>query len=382
MLFWSFVLAFVLSILYYLSPVHNVVQVEDKPVADTMISTFVNTHQAAKRLTYLDTAGIKKINKQCDGKCDTIDEKGNTIQVDCKVDCLDDKGKPIPIEVEDTSKRVITFTYKNKMLAFDDGNICGEAQSGNEKTEPLWTFCKPISREVTQKYNVGSFAWFDMARLKKFLVGDKHYQEYVDEYELTSAIACISNKSTSEIESTDPYLTFNCNGGSSSGIGDYVITYMRAPGGDETAARSELWRSGVLRRTKGSHECGILWKTQESGDGWKISLPAYTYDSDSNLVEKEDEAIITVKTRKKYDKTSPYILDNSRRFTVSIPKVIGIELEEYAKAHGRDDDNNGIVDFIEDMNDGYLLFCITPIDDIKASFEWKDKHGYGTYQIK
>ena len=122
MLFWSFILAFVLSLLYYMSPVHNVVQVEDKPLADTMVATFVNAHQAAKRMMYTDMAGTKTVNKQCDG----VSPEGKPI----KVDCQDEDGLPIPIQVEDTSKRTITFTYKKDMASLKNQS-CREGQVAN-----------------------------------------------------------------------------------------------------------------------------------------------------------------------------------------------------------------------------------------------------------
>ena len=53
---------------------------------------------------------------------------------------------------------------------------------------------------------------------------------------------------------------------------------------------------------------------------------------------------------------------------MSVPKVIG---EQLAKD----------VAFRSDMKSGYLLFCITPIDDIKGSFSNKCKRQYGKYKI-
>lgn len=358
MLFWSFVLAFVLSVLYYMSPVHNTVQVEEKPLADTLVATFVNAHQAAKRLTYTDTAGKKTITKQCVD----IDSDGKSFSVDC----IDAEGNPIEIEVEDTSKRVITFTYKEKMH-----NLIGKETSGFLSVDSTAT---ATALDSSRKYSDGTLAYIDQTEIEKILPGVSF-----DEYDITSAFACITNVGTDGVNNTTvvPYLTFDCQGGKgggtggkdesetakTGGLGDYVITYMQAPK-SEGLARNELWRSGILRRTKGSHECGVLWKTV----GGEITVYAYGYkDSDvdkSTLHEKK----VSIPARKRYDETSPYIMDNSRRFTVSVPSLIGDVLaQESALA--------------ADMSDGYLLFCITPMDDIRASFVDKCKRGYGKYKI-
>lgn len=350
MLFWSFVLAFVLSILYYMSPVRNVVQVEDKPLADTLVSTFVNAHQTAKRLTYTDKGGVKTVNKQCDSKCDTTDEEGNTIQVDCKVDCLNEFGNPIKIEVEDTSKREITFTYKQAMAGLTGGSL---PDCSSEPKVPACIFSGILSEGI---------AIINPDEIKKILLGLDYIGETgvltnrLETHNITSAFACIKAGET-------PSLTFDCQGGKSGGIGDYVITYMQAPDSQKsTVARNELWRSGILRRTKGSHECGVLWKTNAG----RITLTARKYNADGDI--EEFQRTIDIGSRKKYDENSPYIMDNSRRFTLSVPTLIGEALAE--------DDA-----LASDMTDGYLLFCITPMDDIKASFEWKNSHGYGVYQI-
>lgn len=340
MLFWSFVLAFVLSILYYLSPVHNVVQVEDKPLADTMVATFVNAHQAAKRLTYTDTAGKKTITK------------------------IDAAGNPIEIEVEDTSKRVITFTYKRKM----QGLKTSATSDFLEKEETL------SALDSARKFSDGTLANISPDEIKKFLPAVS--EETFDSYHIQSAFACITDAAEGDTTTTQ-YLTFDCQGGKGggtggkdeseadkkAGLGDYVITYMQAPTTDKaTINRNELWRSGILRRTKGSHECGVLWKTE----GGKITVTARKYNDDGDI--EEVQRTINIEARKRYDEKSPYIMDNSRRFTVSVPTLIGEALAE--------DDA-----LASDMTDGYLLFCITPMDDIKASFESKCDKGYGTYTI-
>lgn len=349
MLFWSFVLAFVLSILYYMSPVHNTVQIEDKPLADTMVATFVNAHQAAKRLTYTDKGMTYFTNKQCvvkdeEGKPQT-DNAGNLI----KEDCLED-GNPIEIEVEDTSKREITFTYKQAMAGLTGGDL---PDCSPESKDPACIFSGILS---------GGIAIINSDEIKKILPWVDALQNGVDMYNITSAFACIKAGETSS-------LTFDCQGGKSGGIGDYVITYMQAPHSDGIG-RNELWRSGILRRTKGSHECGVLWKT---GEGNKITVKARKYNADGDIEETERE--IHIASRKRYDETSHYIMDNSRRFTVSVPALIGDALYNLK-------DSGGNYYLREDMESGYLLFCITPIDDIKASFEWKNSHGYGVYQVK
>ena len=351
MLFWSFILAFVLSLLYYMSPVHNVVQVEDKPLADTMVATFVNAHQAAKRMMYTDMAGTKTVNKQCDG----VSPEGKPI----KVDCQDEDGLPIPIQVEDTSKRTITFTYKKAMKS------ANKAPCAEKEPQCIFDEVKEGIVPINAQYSHGGLAIINPSEIKKMLHGVTETAFY--DYNITSAVACISNLANEKDEkgnykNTVPYLTFDCKGGKGNGVGDYVITYMQAPTEEHSIiARNELWRSGVLRRTKGSHECGVLWETKNG----ELSLMVNNYQ-DGKIIEKSQN--IQVDARKKYDKDSPYILDNSRRFTVSVPKVIG---EQLAKD----------VALRSDMKSGYLLFCITPIDDIKASFEWKNKNGYGIYQI-
>ena len=361
MLFWSFILAFVLGILYYMSPVYNVVDVEQKPQADTMVSAFVNTHQAAKRMMYTDKGSVTN-------QCDSTDDSGNPI----KIDCLDDEGNPI--EVEDTSQRVITFTYKTAMADLKDGLsadcsvspecIFSQISKGEYPTSPV------------PSYSQGALATINADDMRKMLAVVPKNDDGTDKFsDITSMVACISNESnekdeTGMIKTTDPYLTFDCQGGKTGGIGDYVITYMRAPGSSrassssDEAARRELWRSALLRRTKGSHECGVLWKTNAG----KITLAV-----------EEFQRTIDIGSRKKYDENSPYIMDNSRRFTLSVPTLIGKAIEE--SSDNVDADGNGKKDITEDMELGYLLFCITPIDDIRASFEWKNKHGYGVYQI-
>ena len=371
MLFWSFVLAFVLSILYYMSPVHNTVQIEDKPLADTMVATFVNAHQAAKRLTYMDKAGKKNIIKQCDNDFGTG-----------KTDCLDENGNPIEIEVEDTAKREITFRYKEYMQGL--------------KNNPTSYF---LSKEDTlsaldssRQYSDGTLAYIAHTEIKKILPWVKNRDGYnvLYMYNITSAFACITDVAT-DGDTTTPYLTFDCQGGKGGGtggkdedekdktpsLGDYVITYMQAPPSDgDSIGRNELWRSGILRRTKGSHECGVLWKTQKKSnddDGYKITVKARKSNADGDIEETERE--IHIDSRKRYDKDSPYIMDNSRRFTVSVPALIGDALYNLK-------DSGGNYYLREDMESGYLLFCITPMDDIKASFKDKCKRGYGKYIIK
>ena len=357
MLFWSFVLAFVLSMLYYMSPVHNVVQVEEKPMADTLVATFVSAHQAAKRLTYTDTVGKKTITKQCVD----IDSDGKSVSVDC----VDAEGNPIKIEVEDTSKRVITFTYKEKM----QGLKTSATSDFLKKEETL------SALDSSRKYSDGTLAKIVPDKIKRFLPAVSN--ETFKEYNITSAFACITD-AAEDGGTTNAYLTFDCQGGKGggmggkneseeakkAGIGDYVITYMQAPK-SEGLARNELWRSGILRRTKGSHECGVLWKTEDG------EITAYFYGYKDGDVDKSTlhERKISIPKRKRYDETSPYIMDNSRRFTVSVPTLIGQAVAEEDAA------------LASDMQDGYLLFCITPMDDIKASFESKCDKGYGTYTI-
>ena len=336
MLFWSFILAFVVGILYYVSPTYNVVQVEQKPQADALVATFVSAHQAAKRMMYSDVAGKKEVNKQCD----STNAEGKPIKVDCK----DKDGNPILIEVEDTSKRMITFTYKTAVKNL--GAAC--SAEGNIKGSGIFeTSCETPSSSGTETpvYSVGNLVYIKTDELKNALPSShKKVTSQFENEPVTSVIACISNKGTNSMGNevtTEPYLTFDCKGGKSGGVGDYIITYMQAPDSEKSkVARNELWRSGILRRTKGSHECGVL-----------------------SLIDDKDN-----RKRQKYDENAEYVLDNSRRFTVSVPKAITDVLRKDAVLKN-------------DMDSGYLLFCITPIDDIRASFEWKCTHGYGKYKI-
>lgn len=366
MLFWSFVLAFVLSVLYYMSPVHNTVQIEDKPLSDSLVATFVNAHQAAKRLTYMDRGALKTVNKQCDDPFS-----------DGTIDCLDNNGNPIPIEVEDTSQRVITFTYKKEMQKLKPGG------GGSSYLSPDTA---SSTRDASRAYSDGALAYIDTSVIRKFLPGDKKFDEYVYYNGLRSAFVCITNVGGSGT-TVEPYLTFDCQGGKGAGnligeekglelqkagIGDYVLTYMSAPDSEVSQiAHAELWRSGVLRRTKGSHECGVLWYAE----GGQIEVSGlYQYENGDIKRDEEGNPIlynhnILVPKRKKYDETSNYILDNSRRFTVSVPKRIGEVLSADSVIRS-------------DMKSGYLLFCITPMDDIRGSFENKCDRGYGRYTIK
>ncbi|MBR5130109.1 MAG: hypothetical protein IKV03_02660 [Alphaproteobacteria bacterium] len=324
MLFWSFVLAFILSILYYMTPIYNVVQVEGKPLADSLVSEFVTAHQAAKRLMYRDEPGKK---------CVETDEDGNTHDVDCIKDAsgniIDDQNLVVP----DTSQHIITFAYKQSIKQLDER--CMHAPSATNGY--FQTDCNRVSISETPKDSLGQLVAIDSNKIRQMLPVSSGK-------DISSVVACISNKGTTE-DQIEPYLTFDCNGGKSNGIGDYVVTYMRAPGSDEDVVDTELWRSGILRRTKGSHECGVL-----------------------SLISDNREN----RTRQKYDIDAEYVLDNSRRFTVSIPNMITTALKQQYQ-----DDHN----FLADMNDGYLLFCITPIDDIRASFQFKCKKGYGRYTI-
>ena len=374
MLFWSFVLAFVLSILYYMSPVHNVTQVENKPLSDTMVATFVNAHQAAKRLTYIDTA--KTICVKVDDKGEVEkDSNGLPIKKPCilKDDGTIDKEKNF--EVEDTSERTITFTYQQAMKNANNYSSC---TSGDKRPECIFY-------EVQNGGDSrGGLAIINPDEIKKMLPGlivnkdrktEDIFQKYVDDYGLTSAFACITNVGT-DGTTIQPYLTFDCQGGKNGGIGDYVITYMQAPSDEySTIARNELWRSGILRRTKGSHECGVLWKTNNIDDEPYMNVNSYAY-KDNNLIE--GNVRISLGTHKKYDKKSPYIMDNSRRFTLSVPTLIGKVIEE--SPDNVDADGNGKKDITEDMESGYLLFCITPMEDIYRSFKFRCEKGYNHYK--
>ena len=324
MLFWSFVLAFILSILYYLSPVHNVVEIEDKPLSDAMIATFVNAHQAAKRMTYKSEAEVKKVNKQCD----VTDIYGQQV----KVDCTDNAGNPVMINVTDPTSRVITFTY---------------AGSVQESKTPWWDINPEDIKAVLPA--VIDTDLDDLYIISQVFCLSNDGAVYDTNGQITDCkTESIYDKENNRIAckpTSEPYLTNICKGKKGNGMGDYLVTYMLPP--EDQYVGKELWRSGLLRRTKGSHECGILWKTMNG----KIKLSS--------------GRVINVEPRTKYDKNSPYILDNSRRFTVSVPKAIGEKVE---------------TEFLEDMKTGYLPFCITPLEDIYRSFKFRCEKGYTHYK--
>lgn len=287
MLFWSFVLAFVLSILYYMSPVHNTVQIEDKPLSDTMIATFVNAHQMAKRMTYRSTSDPRTITFTY------ADSVKNSSELWWN------------IETTDIALMLPTLT---------DIDLYGLGIVSQ-------VFC--ISNDGAVYNEIGKLVSCNAEEIRDEKNGD--------------LIGC---------KPIEPYLTKKCKGQKGNGIGDYLVTYMLPPG-DEYIGK-ELWRSGILRRTKGSHECGVLWQTRA--------------DKTIKLSSGEE---IDVGARKKYDEKSPYIMDNSRRFTLSIPKVIGDKIS---------------LDYSEVMSSGYLPFCITPIEDIYRSFKFRCEKGYNHYK--
>ena len=53
MLFWSFVLSFVMAILFYAYyPRTDQITIVEKPQAESAVMAFVNSHQAAKKMIY------------------------------------------------------------------------------------------------------------------------------------------------------------------------------------------------------------------------------------------------------------------------------------------------------------------------------------------
>ena len=344
-------------------------QVEQKPQSDALVSAFVSAHQAAKRMMYSDRAGLKWVDKKCtddkehdsEGYC-LQDKKGTDGQV-----VIDSNGQVvkerIPIQVEDVSTRTVQFSYKQAIKSLVETECVNDAI-----TSGIFSFgCDKEDGPAEAARSVGNLATLNSEDLKSVnrLVD-------VDGLGITSAIACISNKVKTtdsfgiNVEVNDPqtpYLTFDCEGGKTGGIGDYIITYMQAPSTERSIlSRNELWRSGILRRTKGSHECGVLWPVNQS-----VTVQSQATNSVGEEIVFDEEIEITAK-RQKYDINGEYVLDNSRRFTVSVPRAITNVLKKDPALKN-------------DMDSGYLLFCITPIDDIRASFEWQCKHGYGRYKI-
>lgn len=263
MLFWSFILAFVLGILYYnLYPRSDMIEVHDKPVAESAIVGFVDSHQSAKNALY----HYEK------------DSEGNQVIV---VDYVP-QMRLVPYTVSEVEKRNLRlFTSQKSTQAAD--------KLGH----------------MTQ--NVRDTAMVGMPRYR---LQDIH-----------SFVACLKVNVNATTGVVTKELTFDCDNDKTQ---NYVVTYMDHPTWwNDDVRTKELWRSAMLRRTKGSDECGVLYPRVSMGQAAITGLP-------------------------RFDANSDYVLDNSRRYIVSVPKEITSMMRTNLGA------NN--------LND--LLFCITSIPNI------------------
>lgn len=272
MLFWSFVLSFVMAILFYaVYPRTDQITIVEKPQAESAVMAFVNSHQAAKKMIYN------------------------------LVDDYSISGKKVYRVYIDEMKKV--GQYKN-----------GEIINENEVV---------IFDPTINDNNLGLND--NLGYIRSGLRGD--YNRGIKGYRLDdiySAIACIKTGTDAEGNVTKE-LTFDCDEDITE---NYVITYADHPAWwDDTTKSRQLWRSALLKRSRLSNECGVL------------------YPRSGGLAGN-----ITGLTR--YDVNSRYVLDNSQRFVISIPNEITEPLD--AREGG-------------DMSD--YLFCITPIKNIMQNAE-------------
>lgn len=265
MLFWSFVLSFVMAILFYAYyPRTDQITIVEKPQAESAVMAFVNSHQAAKKMIYN------------------------------LVDDYDINGKRVnPI-------------YINEMKKADMNNI----EASNVHSAIFEDQTIPIDK---------------LGHIKPGLIMDVNRGIKGYRFDgIHSAVACI--KTDVDVEGTvTKKLTFECEKGITE---DYVITYSDHPSWwDDTTKSRQLWRSALLKRSRFSNECGVLYP-RSGGQAGNIS------------------GVV------RYDPTSRYVLDNSQRFVLSIPKEI-----------------TGALDVLEGGNMSDYLFCITPVKPILENAE-------------
>ena len=378
MLFWSFILAFVVGILYYVSLPYDAVQIEQKPMADTAVVMFVNAHQRAKEMIYtIENAGSRTV------EITQTDANGNPVKGGGYKDVTDVTAPTIIMMYDDWMRGVIQQSE----------DATGEIGIFHEKSAVLDSSTNEIPFGVMDNtYRNSSLTVLSSDRTKEDLMSIVSLVARIGTitYEKTEKNALTNEEETSVEKGPSKKMIFDCvdyDDGGNTGCAceykkqcidgkdcsddahcarvsetdktcdyrsvcrlkgnlmdattdrcvcttkDYVITYMNPElaswAGNEKITHQELWRSAILRRTKGSHECGVLYPTVGlQRNGVKV-LP---------------------KIAKKYDTNAEYVLDNSQRFTVSIPKVITDEIKKYTGE--------------TDLTD--YLFCITPIDDIQT----------------
>lgn len=263
MLFWSFILAFVLGILYYnLYPWSNMVEVRDKPLAESAIIGFVNSHQSAKNALY-------------------------------------------HFEEDSEGNRVIVLDYVNQMPLVS-------ASKPETDQSGLYLFDPQNPDLLSDK-----FGHINQTLRNSALIGQPRSRLK----DVHSFVACIKVNVNEITNVVTKELTFDCDNDITQ---NYVVTYMDQPlWWSEDVRKKELWRSAILRRTKGSDECGVLYPRLSAG-----------------------HAAITGLSR--FDKDSEYVLDNSQRYIVSIPKEITATMKTNFGGAALDD----------------LLFCITSVQNI------------------
>lgn len=269
MLFWSFVLSFVMVILFYaLYPRTDQITIVDKPQAEAAVMAFVNSHQSAKKMIYNF------------------------------VDDYDINGKKVYTVYIPEMKKVAE-RYDNPQKV--------ESAIFEEQTVPV----------------------DKLGHIRPGLITDVNKGIKGIRFEgINSAVACIKTIRNENGDVTKE-LTFNCCivGETAScpdgQTEDYVITYADHPTWwDDTTKSKQLWRNALLKRSRYSNECGVLYP-RSGGQAGNIAGIS------------------------KYDPTSRYVLDNSQRFVISIPKEI-----------------TGALDILEGGNMSDYLFCITPVKNI------------------
>lgn len=395
MLFWSFILAFVVGILYYVSMPYDMIRIEQKPMADTAVVMFVNAHQRAKEMIYtIENAGnrdvvIEKPELDEDGR---VTDRGGykdvtnvtaptiimmyddwmrgviqkdidpTLTVETGIFCekptdgmdeTDFCGKPINLGLMKNGyrnialKRIVSSTAQNDLdniysFVARVGTIALEKTVMDPLTSEKETTTKNVSNRMlfdcvdyddTVTGNTGCKCDYKKQCTDGTVCSDDTHCSHVLEADKTCVYRSVCRLNGNRMD-TNATITDNINNTTEQCVcttKDYVITYMNPDnaGWNEQIVHQELWRSAILRRTKGSHECGVLY-------------PAAGM--------QRNNIKVVPRIARKYDLNAEYVLDNSQRFTVSIPKLITDEIKKYTGE--------------TDLTD--YLFCITPIDDIRT----------------
>lgn len=263
MLFWSFILAFISGILYYnLYPRSDMIEVHDKPVAEAAIVGFINSHQSAKNSLY-------HFEKGTDGEQTIVLDYVHQMPL-------------VPSSVSEVEKQGLHL--------FD-----------SQSSDAPYDKVGHINTNIRDAAMVG---------LPRYRLKD-----------IDSFVACLKVNINEVTNTLTKELTFNCDNEQTQ---NYVVTYMDQPKwwNDEVRTK-ELWRSAMLRRTKGSDECGVLYPRIGTGHAAVTGLP-------------------------RFDENSEYVLDNSQRYILSVPKEITSMMKMDLGTDNLSD----------------LLFCITSVQNI------------------